>query len=94
MRFSLRRSRTTSSRRGRLFSPRSVRLSSIRAGQHPVLAVDLPQLACSGQAAQLLAQLTPLLAAAQAQLAHQLLVPGAASRQALDVAQQFAVVHL
>ncbi len=64
-----------------------------RRADPPVLPVDLHQLTRARQPAQLLAQLAPLLAAAEPQLANQLLVSGAPLRQPLNVAQQFAIVH-
>ena len=66
---------------------------SLRCADPPVIAVDLHQLPRSRQPPQLLAQLTPLLATAEPQLAHQLLESRAPIRQPLDVAQQFPVVH-
>jgi hypothetical protein len=62
-------------------------------GDRPAIAVGLHQLALAGEAAELLAEQTALLASAQAQLAYQLLIASAAVGQALDVAEQFAVVH-
>jgi hypothetical protein len=58
-----------------------------------MFAVQLNQLPRTGESPQLFAQLAPLLAAAQAEFPHQLLVTGAAAGQTLDVAQQIAVCH-
>ncbi len=59
----------------------------------PVMTVDLYQLPRAGQMPQLLPQCTPLLAAAQPKLAHQLLIPSPSVGQASNVRQQIAVIH-
>ena len=66
---------------------------SLAAGNAPVLAVELGEFAAHGQAGELLQQQTPLAAAAQAQLAHKLLVSGFAAGGAGDPRHQFAIRH-
>jgi hypothetical protein len=61
-------------------------------GNAPVLAVQLGQRAARGQPRQLLQQQTPLPPAAQAQLAHQLLVSGLAAGRAGNPRHQFRSV--
>ena len=53
-------------------------------GNRPVFAIDLHQPPRAGEPPQLLAQLAPLLAAAQSQFADQLLIPGAPARQPFE----------
>ena len=62
-------------------------------GNAPVLAIQLGQLAAHGQARQLLQQQAPLAPAAEAQLAHQLLVSGFAAGGAGNARDQFAIGH-
>ena len=63
------------------------------AGQAPLLAIELDELAARGKAGKLLEQQAPLAPAAQAELADQLLVSGFAAGGAGDAGHQLAIGH-
>jgi hypothetical protein len=62
-------------------------------GKRPMIAVGLYQLATGGHAVELFQQHAAFPASAEAQFAHQLLVPGALAGRTFNAAKEFAVSH-
>ena len=87
-------SRRDADRAGRRRDCRALRRSAgSGAGNAPVLAIELDELAAGSEPGKLLEQQTPLAAAAQAEFADQLLVSGFSAGRGGDPREQFAIGH-
>jgi hypothetical protein len=62
-------------------------------GEGPVIAVGFDQFAAGGHAVELFQQHAALPASTEAQLAHQLLIPGALAGRAFNAVKELAVSH-